>query len=88
MIVKSRVKKRAPHTRKAKTNGMMCFFMLLYAPERNHRKKKIKPMSTVIKSNGPAHGYFSCFCSWSFISFAFSPVSIDAADGVIYDHLQ
>ena len=62
MIVKSRVRKSAPHTRNAKTNGMMCFFMLTYPPGSNHEKKKTNPMSTVIKSNGPAHGYFSCSC--------------------------
>ena len=54
-MLKSRARKSAPHTMKARTNGMMCFFMLFYAPDRNHRKKKINPMSTVIKSNGPAH---------------------------------
>jgi len=67
MIAKSRVRKTMPHTRKAKTNGMMCFFMLIYPPDRNHRKKKTNAMSTVVKSNGPAHGYFSCCCPSSFM---------------------
>jgi len=62
MMAKSRVRKRAPHAMKARTNGMMCFFMLTYPPDRNHEKKKINPMSTVVKSNGPAHGYLSCCC--------------------------
>jgi len=53
---------------------MMCFFMLTYPPDRNHEKKKINPMSTVVKSNGPAHGYLSCCCLSSFMFSRLFPV--------------
>ena len=67
MMAKSRARKSVPHTTKARTNGRMYFFIPIYPPDRNHLKNKINAMSTVAKSNGPAHGYFSGCCASSFI---------------------
>ena len=87
MIVKSRARKSAPQTRKAKTNGTMCFFILNLSARQEPPEKKDQCDEHCCKEQRPRPWILFLLLSQIIhVVSLLSTLLIDAADDLIYDH--